>query len=257
MKPPTHEFRTVLAPPDRVGLEAMLDADSAHGWMPCAVAYTPAGSGFLVVYQREVSVPRGRVGDPPPAPMAKLEAKTCTGVAARWCPIHGQCTDTGKRLDGHCDDRQCPLHGDESTHGPSERRVLDGDFVSRLAEARLTQIVMHREAYLSAWIAETGLKPSECELVEDRNDPMRVVVSVRRRLPPPAPVPSVPRRRGTYGATADPTGNRHLVGRIDSNTQTICGQVIGMDWMNSNDVFTADSFRGVKDACKDCVRVSG
>lgn len=43
----------------------------------------------------------------------------CTGVAARWCPIHGDCTDRGEKQDGHCDDPQCPLHGHYSQHAAS------------------------------------------------------------------------------------------------------------------------------------------
>jgi hypothetical protein len=44
-------------------------------------------------------------------------------------------------------------------------------------------IVENREKYIRAWLAETGIKPSDCELVEDRSDPLRTVVSVRRRTP--------------------------------------------------------------------------
>lgn len=57
----------------------------------------------------------------------------CTGVAARWCPIHGDCTDdaalhdeefqiaTGKHpFSDHCSDRDCPLHGAKSTHAEPE-----------------------------------------------------------------------------------------------------------------------------------------
>lgn len=45
----------------------------------------------------------------------------CTGVAADWCPIHGDCT-CRKRIkasgsDGRCWARdRCPLHGSDSTH---------------------------------------------------------------------------------------------------------------------------------------------
>jgi hypothetical protein len=43
----------------------------------------------------------------------------CTGLTARWCPIHGTCTCTdpdeqmGEELR---DDTGCPLHGSESDH---------------------------------------------------------------------------------------------------------------------------------------------
>ena len=49
-----------------------------------------------------------------------VPAVECTGVAARWCPIHGSCTDTSR--DGrepyadHCNDPFCPLHGAQSNH---------------------------------------------------------------------------------------------------------------------------------------------
>lgn len=49
----------------------------------------------------------------------------CTGVAARWCPIHGDCTDRGPDADGarlsdHCSEADCPLHGRNSQHGNGE-----------------------------------------------------------------------------------------------------------------------------------------
>lgn len=40
--------------------------------------------------------------------------------------------------------------------------------IADAAEAMLAIIMRKREAYVSAWIAETGAKPSECELVETR-----------------------------------------------------------------------------------------
>jgi hypothetical protein len=51
----------------------------------------------------------------------RLEATTCTGVGACWCPLHGDCTcpqvgsdDTGwyRSLNGH----DCPLHAVASSH---------------------------------------------------------------------------------------------------------------------------------------------
>ncbi len=51
----------------------------------------------------------------------------CTGIAARWCPIHGDCTDAGPDVDiefpysDHCSDEDCPLHGRNSTHAESPR----------------------------------------------------------------------------------------------------------------------------------------
>ena len=55
--------------------------------------------------------------------LAAIErGEECTGVAARWCPIHGDCTDDpnvpddGDRWSAHCSDKDCPLHGIHSTH---------------------------------------------------------------------------------------------------------------------------------------------
>lgn len=51
----------------------------------------------------------------------------CTGVAARWCPIHGDCTDDpntpddGNRWSAHCSDSRCPLHGTDSRHAEAPR----------------------------------------------------------------------------------------------------------------------------------------
>jgi hypothetical protein len=59
------------------------------------------------------------------------------------------------------------------------------------AERAFALILENREKYLSAWIAETGMTPSECELVEDRSDPLRTVVSVRPRSAPALPVARV------------------------------------------------------------------
>lgn len=43
----------------------------------------------------------------------RIESQQCTGVAAVWCPVHGQCI---------CPDREdqnedaCPLHSSSSSH---------------------------------------------------------------------------------------------------------------------------------------------
>ncbi len=41
----------------------------------------------------------------------------CTGLTARWCPIHGDCTcpETYSSIDRDLDDGACPLH---QPHGP-------------------------------------------------------------------------------------------------------------------------------------------
>lgn len=44
----------------------------------------------------------------------------CTGVSARWCPVHGDCTNKGEDADepysDHCSEADCPLHGVDSNH---------------------------------------------------------------------------------------------------------------------------------------------
>lgn len=58
----------------------------------------------------------------PISPTATVVPETvvCTGLAAGWCPIHGDCTckDTeGEWIDGDSGYlRDCPLHGDASKH---------------------------------------------------------------------------------------------------------------------------------------------
>jgi hypothetical protein len=51
------------------------------------------------------------------------------------------------------------------------------------AEQQAREILAHREKYLKAWIAETGLMPSECELVEELHHDGTRRVYVRRRTP--------------------------------------------------------------------------
>jgi hypothetical protein len=55
-----------------------------------------------------------------------MSVKYCTGVAAQWCPIHGECTcpltEWGERLmdDDHADEARCPLHSTWSTHAEEQ-----------------------------------------------------------------------------------------------------------------------------------------
>jgi hypothetical protein len=49
--------------------------------------------------------------------------RRCTGVTARWCPLHGHCTckrgDDDTENEGYeisMDDPNCPLHGERSLH---------------------------------------------------------------------------------------------------------------------------------------------
>jgi len=49
----------------------------------------------------------------------------CTGIAASWCPIHGECLcppDDGSSDYQHND--KCPLHGPDSTHGETGEAAL-------------------------------------------------------------------------------------------------------------------------------------
>lgn len=51
-----------------------------------------------------------------------LGLPTCTGLTARWCPVHGNCNcnpiDDG--MPGEMDDESCPLHAVRSAHAPDE-----------------------------------------------------------------------------------------------------------------------------------------
>jgi hypothetical protein len=56
--------------------------------------------------------------------------------------------------------------------------------IMRAGKERLKTIVANRESYVAAWIAETGLAPSECEIVEQHNLDVTVVFC-RKREPAP------------------------------------------------------------------------
>ncbi len=46
---------------------------------------------------------------------------TCTGMTARWCPIHGDCDCPETNAIGDWDfTPRCPLHGDASNHAIDE-----------------------------------------------------------------------------------------------------------------------------------------
>jgi hypothetical protein len=58
---------------------------------------------------------------------ARLEAANCTGLAATWCPTHGDCacppmydddTEAGRTLNG----QRCPLHSIGSSHAEDGTR---------------------------------------------------------------------------------------------------------------------------------------
>jgi hypothetical protein len=65
------------------------------------------------------------------------------------------------------------------------------DDLSEIALARVTEILAFREKYLAAWIAETGILPSEARLVIDVSNPRQQVITVQRReTTPTATVPA-------------------------------------------------------------------
>ena len=52
-----------------------------------------------------------------------VRGRRCTGVTARWCPLHGHCSceqgDDDTENEGYeisMDDHDCPLHGRNSLH---------------------------------------------------------------------------------------------------------------------------------------------
>lgn len=69
----------------------------------------------------------GRLPDVQPIPdelrrvADAIESRECTGVAARWCPVHGTCACPDRVLDGDwhgvgLNDPACPLHASTSSH---------------------------------------------------------------------------------------------------------------------------------------------
>jgi hypothetical protein len=56
------------------------------------------------------------------APRLTDRGDSCTGVTARWCPAHGDCTCSDdsipeRHVTATLDDPQCPLHKPGSDHG--------------------------------------------------------------------------------------------------------------------------------------------
>lgn len=61
-----------------------------------------------------------------------MSVTCCTGVAAQWCPIHGECTceenAAGERIMGGDEAKDCPLHGPSSTHAePAADEFEEGE----------------------------------------------------------------------------------------------------------------------------------
>lgn len=65
------------------------------------------------------------IADVPENPPRADLRTACTGLTARWCPIHGDCTC---QWDGYgpeaMDDPNCPLHSWQSTHPDGRTRTL-------------------------------------------------------------------------------------------------------------------------------------
>lgn len=58
-----------------------------------------------------------------------------------------------------------------------DKTIID---IEKYSEDVCKRIMENREKYVTAWIAETGLKPSECEIVEQHNFG-EIVVFMRKR----------------------------------------------------------------------------
>jgi hypothetical protein len=68
-----------------------------------------------------------------------------------------------------------------SAAGPEDFRGA----ASRACDRLIRQLTRHRERYLRAWIAATGLDPRECELVEEHvveEGVVKVVLYARPRM---------------------------------------------------------------------------
>lgn len=66
----------------------------------------------------------------------------CTGMTARWCPVHGRCTCGGD--DPECethdmDDADCPLHGAASTHAEKDEEDIPSDATAEAPAAETSE----------------------------------------------------------------------------------------------------------------------
>jgi hypothetical protein len=62
-----------------------------------------------------------------PLPPEVREAAECTGIAASWCPVHGNCSCPRDEEGARTENRfgvDCPLHGLASNHGDAEVSAL-------------------------------------------------------------------------------------------------------------------------------------
>ena len=48
----------------------------------------------------------------------RIESQHCTGLSARWCPLHGDCSCP--EPEDSLDDPSCPLHDWKSSHAATQ-----------------------------------------------------------------------------------------------------------------------------------------
>jgi hypothetical protein len=83
----------------------------------------------------------------------------CTGLTARWCPIHGDCV-CPEGWDGDMDEPDCPLHASASQHAEPGREPVDPaelvtpEMVERANAAWIAHYPRYtRRDYREAWCA--------------------------------------------------------------------------------------------------------
>jgi hypothetical protein len=74
-----------------------------------------------------------------------------------------------------------------------------------LLEDKLREVMAHRERYVTAWVAETGVLPSEAELVQTHNADGSITIRVQRQTLPPG-AQAVPRHQPDQAADDKPDG---------------------------------------------------
>lgn len=52
------------------------------------------------------------------------------------------------------------------------RKIIVDEKLRKIVDEKLRIIAAYKEEYVEAWIAETGLLPSECIIVEKSDDPL-------------------------------------------------------------------------------------
>lgn len=126
-----------------------------------------------------------------PAVAAELAAQQpppaeCTGMAASWCPVHGDCTcrPDGDRFDFDRDSPTCPLHGDQSSHAAEEVALACEPEPPPAGEPAGWEEV--REAAHGAALTAVGIKPAHVHAV-----PSIILAAIKPLWPtPPRPLAS-------------------------------------------------------------------